>query len=189
MLVAGRPRRPDASRRNARTAGRYGRSAATVMRAIGVSATGAVFISARPPRPAPAGAKAAPGLSAGLHGWHAMRHAPLPSTDRIDRPTPTAPRGAGTNQAAVCLEDGDRSHLDQVVGMGERADLDHRRGRPPLAEELVADHPEVEPPPDVRHVGGDLDHVVEGAPGALDEGFDRAEHLAGLTHEVPEVVD
>src|SRR5262245_62496283 len=161
MLVAGKPRRPDASRRNARTAGTYCRSAATVMRAIGVSATGAVVISARPPRLAPEGAKATPGLSAALHegmlcGTPRFRQ----PTGSTERPPNGAAEGAGRNQAAVRLQHGDRFHLDQVVGMRERADLDHDRGRPPLTEELVADHAEVQPPTDVGHIGGDLEHVV-----------------------------
>src|SRR5690242_7909343 len=73
--------------------------------------------------------------------------------------------------------------------MRQRADLEHRRGRPAQTEELVADEAEVHAATDIGHVGGDLDHVVEGPAGVLHQGLHRAEHLAGLPHEGTDMVD
>jgi hypothetical protein len=71
----------------------------------------------------------------------------------------------------------------------QRAHLDHGRGRAADAEELVADDAKVHAAAHVGHVGGDLDHVLERSPGVLDQRLHRAEHLAGLSHEVADVVD
>src|SRR5213594_2429177 len=84
-------------------------------------------------------------------------------------------------------DDRDRLHLDEIVRVRERADLHHRRGRSPGAEELLAHGPEVRTVAHVGDVGGDLDDAVERAAPGLDERPDRGEDRARLSLEVAAV--
>src|SRR5207302_8725139 len=81
-------------------------------------------------------------------------------------------------------DDRDRLDLDEIVRVGERADLHHRGGRTLGPEALLAQAPEVEAVARVGDVGGDLDDVVERAAAGLDERLDGGEHRARLGLEV-----
>src|SRR5262245_49812657 len=144
------------------------------------------------PRPS----KTWPASTAGISGaTRAKRPSAMPRSSRSTagcrgRTTwtflTTRSRG-GRDVIVIGSHDGDRLDLDQVVRVRQRADLDHRGGRPPDAEDLVADHPEVGPVADVGHVRGDLDHAGERAATRFHQCLDGAEHLPRLALEIAAV--
>src|SRR5262245_56502313 len=137
-----------------------------------------------------------PASAAGISGaTRAKRPSTIPRSSRstagrrgrTTRTFLTTRSRGGLDVIVIGSHDGDRLDLDQVVGVRQRADLDHRGGRPPDTEELVADHPEVGPVANVGHVRGDLDHAGERAAARLHESLDGAEHLPGLALEITAV--
>ena len=84
----------------------------------------------------------------------------------------------------MSLDRRDGLDLDQPGRMRERRDLDQRRGRSLAREELLTDGYEIGAIADIGDIGIELDDAINRSAGALDQGFERPESLAGLPPEV-----
>ena len=98
---------------------------------------------------------------------------------------PPGPTASGSSLTACGSRD-QRDGLDLDAGArdDEGGDLDERRGRPRVAEHLLAHGVDHRPVGDVGEVHGDLDHVGERASSRGEDVPHVGEHLARLRDDV-----